>query len=155
MSYRCLVGTHWCTTVSGCVSLVVMYNLLIWHERFSDENMKFHDYCWYHYNLCRELCHYYYNIVFTLKARYDLNCVKSAVKLQPLPLEKLQPAVNWLALTCIPRLRVNLCRVPAMHCGLPSLVLTALKMLCSFRHRPRDNVTNYKLTDAAVNPTYT
>ena len=24
-----------------------------------------------------------YNIVFTLKARYDLNCVKSAVKLQP------------------------------------------------------------------------
>jgi len=24
-----------------------------------------------------------YNIVFTLKVRYDLNCVKSAVKLQP------------------------------------------------------------------------
>jgi len=26
---------------------------------------------------------YWHNIVFTLKARYDLNCVKSAVKLQP------------------------------------------------------------------------
>jgi len=38
-----------------------------------------------------------YNIVFILKARYDQNCVNSAIKLQPTDIFVLiNPAVLWL-----------------------------------------------------------
>ena len=88
------------------------------------------------FTLLQELIFNIYNIVFTLKARYDLNCVKSAVKPQPTDVN-----YTWWMFANISWMLLWLCRssewiawlmrtLSFLQCDLCPCVLRWCKHLC-------------------------